>query len=114
LIQRNAQLGDNENRTRVSSLTTGEQKAIQFGSYARVCTAAGILIMENGNGQADVYDLKTFEKHAQLTFRCHISTWTFSADGQRLLILSANQIAYIFDTQVLAKSQPATAVAAAQ
>jgi hypothetical protein len=103
-------VGDNENRTRVYSLSTGGQKAILFGSYSTMSTAAGILLTENETGQIDVYDLKSLEKRAQLTFPYHISAWAFSADGKRLLVLTANQIAYTFDTQALDKAETATAV----
>jgi Peptidase family M48 len=102
-------VGDNENRTHVYSLSSGEERAILFGSSAKASAAAGILLLENGTGQIDVYDLKTFEKRAHLTFPYHLSAAAFSADGRRLLILSANQVAYVFDTQILA--QPQTAVA---
>lgn len=104
-------VGDNENRTRVYSLSTGEQKAILFGTYSMLSTAAGILLVENETGQIDVYDLKSLEKRALLTFPYHISAWSFSADGKRLFILTANQIAYIFDSQSLDKGEPTTAIA---
>jgi hypothetical protein len=98
-------VGDNENRTRVYSLSTGEQKAVFFGTRSTLSVAAGILIVENEAGQVDVYDLKTLEKRAHLTFAYHISAAAFSADGKRLLILTANQIAYIFDSQTLDKPE---------
>ena len=104
-------VGDNENRTRVYSLSTGEQKAILFGTYSMVSTAAGILLIENETGQIDVYDLKSLEKRALLTFPYHISAWAFSSDGKRLFILTANQIAYIFDSQLLDKAEPTAAIA---
>jgi hypothetical protein len=104
-------VGDNENRTRVYSLSTGEQKAILFGTSSTLSTAAGILLIENESGQIDIYDLKSLEKRNQLTFPYHISASAFSADGKRLLILTANQIAYTFDTQALDKAETATAVA---
>lgn len=103
-------VGDNENRTRIYSLSSGEQKAILFGTYSAVSTAAGILVVENESGQIDVYDLKSFEKRNQLAFPYRISAWAFSADGKRLFVLTANQIAYTFDTQTLEKGETATAV----
>jgi hypothetical protein len=103
-------VGDNENRTRVYSLSTGEQKAILFGTYSMLSTTAGILLVENEMGQIDIYDLKSLEKRAVLTFPYHISAWSFSADGKRLFILTANQIAYIFDSQLLDKGEATTAI----
>jgi len=103
-------VGDNENRTRVYSLSTGEQKAILFGNYSMLSTAAGILLVENETGQIDVYDLKSLEKRALLTFPYHIAAWSFSADGKRLFLLTANQMAYIFDSQALGRAETATAI----
>jgi hypothetical protein len=73
-------------------------------------TAAGILLVENETGQIDVYDLKSLEKRALLTFPYHIAAWSFSADGKRLFILTANQMAYIFDSQALGRAETATAI----
>jgi hypothetical protein len=104
-------VADNENRTRAYSLSTGEQKAIFFGSHSALSTAAGIAVLENQSGQLDVYDLKSFDKRTQLSFPYHVSACAFSADGKHLFILTANQIAYTFDTQALDKAETPTAVA---
>jgi WD40 repeat protein len=103
-------VGDNENRTRVYSLSTGELKGTLFGTSSTLSTAAGILLIENETGQIDIYDLKSLEKRNQLTFPYHISAVAFSADGKRLLILTANQHVYVFDCQALDKAEIATAV----
>ena len=67
-------------------------------------------MVENQNGQLDFYDLTSFDKRTQLSFPHNISACAFIADGKHLLILTANQIAYIFDTQVLDKAEATTAV----
>jgi WD40 repeat protein len=102
-------IGDNENRTRVYSLSTGDQKAILFGSFSMVSPAAGILVIENEPGQIDIYDLKSLTKRNLLTFPYHISAWSFSADGKRFFVLTANQVAYVFDSQVLDKADSTVA-----
>jgi hypothetical protein len=102
---------DNENRTRAYSLSSGEQKAIFFGSHSALSTAAGIAVVENQSGQLDVYDLKAFDKRTQLSFPYHVSACAFSADGKHLFVLTANQIAYTFDTPALDKAETATPVA---
>jgi WD40 repeat protein len=103
-------VADNENRTRAYSLSSGEQKAIFFGAHSALSTAAGVAVVENQSGQLDVYDLKSFDKRTQLTFPHNISACAFSADGKHLFILTANQIAYTFDTQILDKAETTTAV----
>jgi hypothetical protein len=55
-------------------------------------------------------DLKSLEKRNLLTFPYNISTWSFSADGRRLFVLTANQMAYIFDCQSLDKAESTMAV----
>jgi tricorn protease-like protein len=64
----------------------------------------------NELGQIDVYDLKSLEKRNLLTFPYGISAWSFSADGKRLFVLTANQMAYIFDGQSLDKAESTVAV----
>ncbi len=73
-------------------------------------TAAGILAVENELGQIDVYDLKPLEKRNLLTFPYCISAWSCSADGKRLFVLTANQLAYIFDCRSLDKAESTVAV----
>ncbi len=104
-------VGDNENRTRVYSLSTGEQKAVFFGTQSMLSITAGILLVQNETGQVSVYDLKSLEKRAELAFPYHISAWSFSADGKRLLVLTANQMVYTFDSESLDKAEPAVTAA---
>ena len=94
-------VGDNENRTRVYSLSSGELKGTFFGTYSLISASAGVLIVENELGQVDVYGLSDLNKRAHLTFPYKISAWSFSGDGKHLFILTANQIAYTFDTSAL-------------
>lgn len=94
-------IGDNENRTHIYSLATGERKGIVFGRYSTLSAPAGLMLVENKPGEVDVYSLDNLEKQTQLTFPYGISAWSFSADGQKLLVLTANQVVYLFDTQAL-------------
>jgi hypothetical protein len=94
-------IGDNENRTRVYSLSTGELKGTVFGTHSLISASVGVLIVENEFGQVDFYGLSDLNKRAHLSFPYKVSAWSFSGDGKRLLILTANQIAYTFDTNAL-------------
>jgi WD40 repeat protein len=102
-------VADNENRTRVYSLSTGEQKALFFGSFGMLSEAAGLLVVENESGQMDVYDLKSLERKNELMFPYRISAWSFSADGKKLFVLTGNQMVYLFDSGELAKGSAAVA-----
>ena len=88
---------DNENRTLVYSLSTGAVRGRVFGSRATLSPSASILCVENESGQLTFYDLKSFEQRGQLTFADQIRLVRFSADGNRLAVLTANQVVYTFN-----------------
>jgi WD40 repeat protein len=104
-------LPDNENRTLVYSLSTGEKKATLFGSRSVISTAAGLLAIENESGQLDIYALQGFEKSTQLNFSSNISVVTFSEAGDRLFVLTSDQTAYILDSTALARDVSTQAAA---
>jgi WD40 repeat protein len=93
---------DNENRTLVYSLSTGEQKGTVFGARSIVSIPAGLLVVENETGRLDIYSLPSLEKRGQLIFSSPISLEAFSQDGQRLFVLTGNQTAYTFDASAVA------------
>lgn len=77
-----------------------------FGSRATLAPSANILCVENESGQLTFYDLKSFEQRGQLTFADQIRLVRFSADGNRLAVLTANQVVYTFNLgAVLANQQ---------
>jgi hypothetical protein len=92
---------DNDNRTLAYSLSTGERKATLFGNHSVVSPAARALAIGNEAGEVDVYSLPTVEKCAHISFSSPVSAASFSADSQRLFVLTANQTAYKLDTAQL-------------
>jgi WD40 repeat protein len=97
---------DSTNRVLIYSLTTGEQKGKVFGNKATVAKATGLLCVENETGQLSLYDLATMQRRDQFIFSSPVSLARFSADGQRLFVLTANQNAYVLDVSKLsAKAQ---------
>jgi hypothetical protein len=102
----NVVLIDNENRTLVYSLSTGALRGRVFGSRATVAPSANLLCVENESGQLTFYDLNTFEKRGQLTFADRVRLVRFSADGNRLAVLTTNQVVYTFNlSAVLSKTE---------
>jgi hypothetical protein len=95
---------DTQNRVQVYSLKTGELKGRVFGGFATVSPSAGLLCVENESGQLSIYNLATMEKRDQLSFASPVSLIRFSGDGQRLFVLTSNQIAYMLDVSGLATS----------
>jgi WD40 repeat protein len=102
---------DNENRTLVYSLSTGQKRATFFGNRSVISTTAGLLAIENESGQLDVYGLPGLERRTQLNFPSNIALVTFGGDGTRLLVLTSDQTVYILDAAALSQSNSAQAKA---
>jgi WD40 repeat protein len=102
-------IADTQNRVLVYSLSTGEQKGRVFGSRAVVGgvggksggqsagQSAGLMCVENERGKLAVYDLASLEKRDEFTFTHPVSGASFSQDGKRLFVLTANQAVYVLD-----------------
>ena len=103
---------DNEGRTLIYSVASGEQKGAVFGTRSELSPAGDILTVESQPGQLDLYDLPSMQKRGQLVFSSPISIWQFSNDGKRMLVLTKGQTAYTFDaSRIISAStiQPTTA-----
>ncbi len=90
-------IADSTNRVIVYSLSTGASKGHVFGGRATVGAAAGLICVENGPGRVRLYDLATLQMREELTFTHAVSLSAFSPDGKRLLVLTADQTAYVLD-----------------
>jgi hypothetical protein len=101
---------DDENRTLVYSVASGELKGSVFGKRP-IVSAAGIMGIHNERGQLQFYTLPALEKASQISFPSSISMDSFNADGTRLFVLTDDQNFYIFDTSVLRQSDRPTAIA---
>jgi WD40 repeat protein len=98
---------DTQNCVLVYSLKTGELKGRVFGGFATVSTAAGLLCVENEGGQLTIYSLATMEKRDQFAFSSRVSLIRFSEDGQRLFVLTSNQVTYLIDVSSSAAASSA-------
>lgn len=94
-------VADRGNRIHVYSISSGVEKGIVFGSSALLSPTGETLIAENEPGQLDVYALPTLEKRIPLIFQSPVSAESFSSDGKRLFVLTANQTAYVLDTTAM-------------
>jgi hypothetical protein len=110
-------IADTQNRVLVYSLSTGEQKGRVFGSRAIVGVAGGkpggpqngpeggpqngpqggLMCVENERGKLAVYDLASLEKRDEFTFAHPVSHTSFSQDGKKLFVLTANQSVYVLN-----------------
>lgn len=104
-------IADTQNRVLVYSLSTGEQKGRVFGSRAVIGgvdgksggqsagQSAGLMCVENERGKLAVYDLASLEKRDEFTFTHPVSLTSFSQDGKRLFVLTANQAVYVLNVE---------------
>ncbi len=95
-------LRDDNNRVLVYSLKDGELRHRFFGAHAAMNPKGNQIIVENYPGELTVYDLATGNTYARLRFKTGAVFTRFSLDGKRLLVLTAGQVAYAFDTDRLA------------
>jgi tricorn protease-like protein len=98
-------IADTQNRVLVYSLSTGEQKGRVFGSRAVIgrmdgqsgAQSDGLICVENERGKLTVYDLASLEKRDEFTFTHPVSLTSFSQDGKKLFVLTANQSVYVLN-----------------
>jgi peptidase M48-like protein len=93
-------IADTQNRVLVYLLSTGEQKGRVFGGRAivgGVDGTGGLMCVENERGKLAVYDLASLEKRDEFAFAHPISLTSFSQDGKRLFVLTANQAVYVLN-----------------
>lgn len=88
---------DTQNRVLVYSLKTGAQLGRVFGTFPTIAPKTGLLCVENEVGKLAVYDIATMDKRDEFTFSSPIAMLRFSPNGQRLIVLTSNQILYEID-----------------
>ena len=88
---------DNLNRILLYSISTGERKARWFGYGPQISPKGQWLCLANGRGHLIIYDLGTLKQAGDLSFANHVSAYTFSEDGKRLLVLTDDQIVFVLD-----------------
>ena len=88
---------DNLNRVLLYSISTGERKARWFGYNPQISPNGQWLCLSNGRGHLVVYDLRTLKQASDLSFANHVSAYTFSEDGTRLLVLTDDQTVFVLD-----------------
>lgn len=88
---------DNLNRVLLYSISTGERKARWFGYNPQISPKGQWLCLANGRGHLIIYDLGTLRPAGDLSFANHVSAYTFSEDGKRLLVLTDDQTVFVLD-----------------
>ena len=91
-------LRDDNNRVLVYSIKDGDLHHRFFGAKAAMNPRGNQIAIENYPGEVTMYDLATGNQQGRLRFKAPAAFTRFSLDGKRLLVLTAGQVAYAFDT----------------
>ena len=98
-------LHDDNNRVLIYAIKEGELRHRFFGANAAMNPSRQQVIVENYPGELTLYDLATGNSQARLRFKNGAAFVRFSLDGKRLLVLTAGQIAYAFDTDKMSAAK---------
>ncbi len=90
-------LADNHNRTLVYRLSSGAEVGSVFGNRSTLSAASNLLLVENNPGETKLYSLPSMAKVEELNFGSRLHFARFSADGNRLFVLTEKQQAYLLD-----------------
>jgi hypothetical protein len=85
----------------IYSIKDGDLRHRFFGANAAINPRSNQIAVENYPGEVTIYDLETGNAQARLRFKTGAAFTRFSLDGKRLLVLTAGQVAYAFDTTKL-------------
>jgi hypothetical protein len=93
-------------RVSVYSLQNGSLKTRLVGGIPAASAQGNLFAMEQGPGHLSIYDLATGAKLDEEIFAEPIAYTHFSADGNRLLVLTRYQVAYVLDVGDAHKNPP--------
>ena len=95
-------------RVSLYSLHDGKLNAHLVGVRPAASSKSNLLALDQGNGRLGIFDLSTGAKLDEQPFSEEIAYSHFSADGNRLFVLTAHQTAFIFDVSKV-REHPAAA-----
>jgi hypothetical protein len=95
-------------RVQVYSMRDGQLKAKLVGARPSASAESNLLALETGLGQLAIYDLNTAVKLDEQIFPDAIAYTHFSADGQRLFVLTQSQSAFVLDMKGVHEANPLT------
>jgi len=89
-------LSDRDNRVLLYSLKTGDVLERYFGDRVSLSRASGLFSMQTEEGKLVLFDLASRRRIQEYSFPGRIRS-TFSKDGKRLFVLTAQQQAYLLE-----------------
>jgi WD40 repeat protein len=72
-----------------------------FGDYGVVSPDGKLLCVTNESGKLNIYKLDGMQGLEQLVFTGSITLAQFSEDSKKLIVLTSNQTAHVFDISSL-------------
>lgn len=90
-------IADDEHRTLLYSIATGEQRAKWFGDRPKLSKHGDRLCLANGHAHLLVYDVKTLKQTNEYFFADPVMLKIFSEDGKRLLVMTSDQTLFLLD-----------------
>jgi WD40 repeat protein len=100
-------VSDRQNKVTVYSLATGERRGAAFGRFAVASGPARLLCVQNNTGVLEFLDLDSMEHKDGMKLPAGVRIARFSADGRRLLLVTADQMARVIDTTAVGASSAA-------
>lgn len=91
-------LSDSDNRVQVYSIANGRQIGTVFGGPADL-SAAGLMSVLSQTGKIDLYDCSDLKKINEIDFPSQAIFAQISDDGERMLVLTADQTTYLVKTR---------------
>jgi len=88
---------DNQNRIVLYALSSGKQLGRVFGDYAAVTAQGKLFAVRNGAGDVTLYALPSMEKRDVLTFAGKVVFQRFAPEGDSLLVITDDHMAYQVD-----------------
>lgn len=89
-------ISDNRDRILIFD-KQGQQKGRLFARNVRVSGSANTLCVNHPQGRMEFYDLTTLKKRDELVFPESVAIARLSADGNRMLVVTADQTVYTLD-----------------
>jgi hypothetical protein len=89
-------IADNKSRILVYSFD-GQLKGTIAGHAPQVSAEAGLMTVKTESGKLELYDLANVQKRNNYDFNSRVAFNGFSGDGKRLLVLTSDQVVYVFD-----------------
>ena len=99
-------LGKDGTRVLLYSLSSGEERARLFGGCPSASAQTNLMAVSNAE-RVSLVDLRTGAKRDELVFPDPVVYTHFSADGKRLLVLTAHQVVFILDVSTAASEASA-------